>query len=220
MAWVEKDHNAHPVSTPCYVQGRQPLNQAAQSHIQPGLECLQMALGRGIHNLLGQLVPVRHHPWVKKFLLISNLNLPCLSLLPFPLVLSLSTHVNSYTPSCLYTPFKYWKATMRSSHLHPPLFLPSFISSWPLFLPLLSSSLSSSHFLSLSRFLFLALLLFCSSLTCTVRILTLPIILKSFKLHRWKTLYKCKMLSAAVVAGHNISHSSFSSTIQEGNAIE
>jgi len=26
---------------PCYVQGRQPLNQAAQSHIQPGLECLQ-----------------------------------------------------------------------------------------------------------------------------------------------------------------------------------
>jgi len=32
---------------PCYVQGRQPLHQAAQSHIQPGLECLQ---GWGIHN--------------------------------------------------------------------------------------------------------------------------------------------------------------------------
>ena len=41
MAWVEKDHNDHPVSTPCYVQGRQPPDQAAQSHIQPGLECLQ-----------------------------------------------------------------------------------------------------------------------------------------------------------------------------------
>jgi len=31
---------------PCYVQGRQPPDQAAQSHIQPGLECLQ---GWGIH---------------------------------------------------------------------------------------------------------------------------------------------------------------------------
>ena len=51
MAWVEKDHNAHAVPTPCYVQGRQPPDQAAQSHIQPGLECLQ---GWGIHNLLGQ----------------------------------------------------------------------------------------------------------------------------------------------------------------------
>ena len=36
---------------------------------------------------------------VKKFLLISNLNLPCLSLKPFPLVLSLSALVNSCSPS-------------------------------------------------------------------------------------------------------------------------
>jgi len=35
------------------VQGRQPAAQAAQSHIQPGLECLQ---GWGIHSLLGQPV--------------------------------------------------------------------------------------------------------------------------------------------------------------------
>ena len=55
MAWVEKDHSDHPVSTPCYVQGRQPPDQAAQSHTQPGPECLQ---GWGIHNLLGQPVPV------------------------------------------------------------------------------------------------------------------------------------------------------------------
>ena len=48
VAWVEKDHNDHLVSTPCYVQGRQPADQAAQSHIQPGLGCLQ---GWGIHNL-------------------------------------------------------------------------------------------------------------------------------------------------------------------------
>ena len=38
---------------PCYVQGCQPLDRAAQSHIQPGLECLQ---GWGIHSLLGQPV--------------------------------------------------------------------------------------------------------------------------------------------------------------------
>ena len=36
MAWIEKDHNNHPVPTPCYVQGRQPPDQAAQSHSQPG----------------------------------------------------------------------------------------------------------------------------------------------------------------------------------------
>ena len=30
MAWVEKDHSDHPVSTPCYVQGCQPPDQAAQ----------------------------------------------------------------------------------------------------------------------------------------------------------------------------------------------
>ena len=53
MAWVKKDHNAHPVPTPRYVQGRQPADQAAQSHIQPGLECLK---GWGIHSLLGQPV--------------------------------------------------------------------------------------------------------------------------------------------------------------------
>jgi len=44
---------------PCYVQGRQPADQAAQSHIQPGPECLQ---GWGIHSLLGQPV----HPLGEK----------------------------------------------------------------------------------------------------------------------------------------------------------
>jgi len=42
---------------PCYVQGRQPPDQAAQSHIQPGLKCLQRW---GIHSLLGEPVPGRH----------------------------------------------------------------------------------------------------------------------------------------------------------------
>ena len=39
-------------SNPCCVQGRQPAAQAAQSHIQPGHECLQ---GWGIHPSLGNL---------------------------------------------------------------------------------------------------------------------------------------------------------------------
>ena len=51
--------------SPCYEQGRQPPDQAAQSHIQPGLECLQ---GWGIHNLSGQPVPVCHHPLCEKLL--------------------------------------------------------------------------------------------------------------------------------------------------------
>ena len=38
---------------PLLCDGRQPAAQAAQSHIQPGLECLQ---GWGIHSLLGQPV--------------------------------------------------------------------------------------------------------------------------------------------------------------------
>jgi len=113
MAWVEKGHNDHPVPTPCYVQGLHPPDQAAQSHVQPGLECLQ---GWGIHSLLGQPVQCVTTLCVKNCLLISNLNLPCLSLRPFPLVLSLSTLVNSQSPSCLYVPFKYWKATKRSPH--------------------------------------------------------------------------------------------------------
>ena len=45
------------------MQGRQPPDQAAQSHIQPDLECLQ---GWGIHSLSGQPVPVHHHPLSEK----------------------------------------------------------------------------------------------------------------------------------------------------------
>jgi len=61
---------------PCYVQGRQPPDQTAQSHIQPGLECLQ---GWGIHSLLGQPVQCVTTLWVKNFCLVSNLTLPSLS---------------------------------------------------------------------------------------------------------------------------------------------
>ena len=63
MAWVEKDHNDHLVPTPCYVQSREPADQAAQSHIQPGLDCLQEW---GIHSLLGSGMVVLSHAPVSK----------------------------------------------------------------------------------------------------------------------------------------------------------
>jgi len=44
MAWVEKDHNDHLVSTPPLCAGSLTTNQAAQSHIQPGLECLTICV--------------------------------------------------------------------------------------------------------------------------------------------------------------------------------
>jgi len=69
--WVEKEHNAHAVPTPCYVQGHQPADQAAQSHIQPGLECLQ---GWGTHSLLGQPVQCITTLWGKNFLLLAGYN--------------------------------------------------------------------------------------------------------------------------------------------------
>jgi len=116
---------------PCYVQGHQPLDEAAWSHIQSGLECL---LGWGIHSLLGQPVPLCHHPLCEKLLPNIQPKPPCLNLKPFPLVLSLSTLANSYSPSCLYAPFKYRKAAMRSpwSLLFSKLNKPSCLnlSSW------------------------------------------------------------------------------------------
>jgi len=44
MAWVEKDLIDHLVLTPSHGQGCQPPDQAAQSHIQPGLETSRLAL--------------------------------------------------------------------------------------------------------------------------------------------------------------------------------
>lgn len=39
MARVGRDLKAHLVPTPCHRQGFHPLNQVAQSLVQPGLEC-------------------------------------------------------------------------------------------------------------------------------------------------------------------------------------
>ena len=91
---------------PCYVQGHQPADQAAQSHIQTGLECLQ---GWGIHSLLGQPVSVCHQPLCEKLLPNIQPKPPLSQFKTIPPFLLLSTLVNSRSPSCLYAPFKYWK---------------------------------------------------------------------------------------------------------------
>jgi len=58
---------------------------------------------------LGSLLQHLTTPSVKNFLLTSNLNLSSCSLKQFLLV-------KSWFPSCLLTPFKNWKAAMRSPH--------------------------------------------------------------------------------------------------------
>ena len=65
MAWVEKDHNDHPVSTSLLCAGSPTTRPGCSDHIQPGLECLQVW---GIRNLLGQPAPVCHHPLCEKLL--------------------------------------------------------------------------------------------------------------------------------------------------------
>ena len=138
MAWVEKDHNTHPAPTPCCVQGRQPAAQAAQSHIQPGLECLQ---GWGIHSLLGQPDQCVTTLWGKNFLLNScqsNSRISCRSLsllllfrssLPWRLVdlklswllqniwMALSVFLLPSTPACHNAHSGFFQTPWRR-HLH------------------------------------------------------------------------------------------------------
>ena len=57
--------------TPCHEQRQLQLDRAAQSLIQPGLECLQ---GWGISHLSGQPVPGFHHPQRKDVFLLSSLS--------------------------------------------------------------------------------------------------------------------------------------------------
>ena len=112
VAWVAENQKGHLVPTPCYVQGRQPPDQAAQSHRLPSLALNASKDGASTISLdnLFQCITTL---WVKNLFLLSNLNLPCLSLKPFPLVLSLAPPMGC-SPSCLYAPLKYWKTTMRS----------------------------------------------------------------------------------------------------------
>jgi len=65
MVRVGRDLKDHLVPTPCHEQGHLPLDQVAQSSIQPGLEHFQ---GGDIHSFSGQPVPVLHHPHGEEFL--------------------------------------------------------------------------------------------------------------------------------------------------------
>ena len=81
MAWVAKEHSAHPVPTPCYVQvtNQQPRLPRATSSLALNA-CRDGASTASLGNLFQCISTL----WVKNFLLIDNLNLPCLSLIPFP----------------------------------------------------------------------------------------------------------------------------------------
>jgi len=62
---LEGTFRDHLAQHPCTEQGHLPLDQVAQTLVQPGLECFQEW---GLHYLSGQLVTVFHHPQCKKFL--------------------------------------------------------------------------------------------------------------------------------------------------------
>jgi len=93
---LEGTFRGHLAQPPCSEHGYLPLDQVAQSPIQPGLERSQ---GWGLHCLSGQSVPVFHHSYGKNFYLISSLNLPSLSLKPLLLVLSQQALLKTFFPT-------------------------------------------------------------------------------------------------------------------------
>ena len=77
-----------------------------------------------MHHLSGQLFQCLATLSVKNFFLMSNLNLPSLSLKPFPIVLSQQTPLKSLFPSFLQ-PLQILKTTLRSHGAFPSLSLSS-----------------------------------------------------------------------------------------------
>jgi len=69
-------------------------------------------LGQGLTTLM-----------VKNFFLISDVNLPSFSLEPFPLLLSLHSHVNSPSPALFW--LKQWSYLLSMAYLFPFLFFPN-----------------------------------------------------------------------------------------------
>ena len=100
---------------------------------------LDVSRNRASTTSLGNLFQCLTTLTVKYFFLISNLNLPSISLKPFPLVLSPQTLLMNLSPSFLYPIFSYWKAAIRApwsllfSRLNSPS---SFILSGGLLYPL------------------------------------------------------------------------------------
>ena len=65
MVWVEGTLQMSLLQSPCHGQGHLPLDQVAQSPIQPSLQQFQ---GGDSHSFFGQPVPGPHLPHSKKFL--------------------------------------------------------------------------------------------------------------------------------------------------------
>jgi len=83
-------------SSPTHLPKQGHPQQAAEDHVQAGLEYLQR---RRLHNLSGQPVPVLVTLRGKKFFLMFRRNFLCFSLCPLSLVLSLGTTEKSLAPS-------------------------------------------------------------------------------------------------------------------------
>ena len=92
MAWVATDHNDHLVSTPLPRTGS-PTTRSGCSKPHPAWPWMHPGRGQP-QSTLSNLFQCFITLCVKKVLL-------CHSLKPFPLVLSLSTLINSCSPSCL-----------------------------------------------------------------------------------------------------------------------
>jgi len=98
MVWVGRDLKDHLVPTPAMSRDifhqprvlRAPSNLALNSAREGAATASLGNLGQGLTTLMG-----------KNFFLISHLNLPSVSLQPFPLILSLHTLVKSPSPSFL-----------------------------------------------------------------------------------------------------------------------
>jgi len=85
----------------CHRQGHLPLDQVAQSPVQPALNTAREgAATASLGNLCQGLTTLI----VKNFFLISNLNLPSFSLKPLSLVLSCHALVESPSPALLQAP--------------------------------------------------------------------------------------------------------------------
>ena len=100
------------INPPAGEQGWQPPDRLPRAPFNLALNAFRDGTST---TSMGSLFKCLTTLWVPHFFLTSSLNLSSFSLKPFPLVLSLSNHVKCQLPSCLYTPFKYWKATTRSA---------------------------------------------------------------------------------------------------------
>ena len=96
----------HLVLPPCHEQGHLPLDQVAQSPVQPGLECFQ---GSGISHLSGQPAPVPHHAHCKQCL-------PSISCLAFAIMYCTGQAASQDTHNSLSAGYPF----------HPPTLNPIF----------------------------------------------------------------------------------------------